>query len=147
MKKLPQIILGLLFLSSLAFAGVREHEVREAENAILKKRLPNCINVRTYYDQVYCAGKIYAVLDDVLNDVYKDLRKKLSKKQKNRLKKVQIHWIRDRDDKCASIENSQITLNLTCAKNKTIESIIYLYQMNKNTKDFDILLKEYRDRK
>ncbi len=145
MKQLIKITLVLLALSLVANASIRESELREVQKAIVSKNIPNCVDPKSFYDKVYCAGKVYAVLDDNLNQIYKNLRKKLNKDQKNRLKKVQRFWIKDRDDKCASVNSSGITLNLTCASTKTLESIIYLDQMNKNPKDFDILLKEYKE--
>ena len=134
-------------MSTSLLSSIRNHEIREVEKMILNNKLPNCISVNKFYDKVYCAGKVYSILDDVLNHAYKSVRKKLSKKQKNKLKKVQISWIRVRDDKCASIRDGSILLNLTCAKRETLESIIYLRNINHNLKSFERLLQEYKERR
>ncbi len=147
MKKIGKICLALSVFATLANAGIREAEVRDVKRAIVKQKIPNCVEPKSYYDKVYCAGKVYAVLDDRLNIVYKNLRKKLSSEQKNKLKKVQIFWIRNRDDKCASISKEGINLNLTCASHKTLESIVYLEHMSKNLADFEALLEEYKEGK
>ena len=147
MKIVFKGLLIVLVMSSSLYSSIRDNEVRRAENIILKKNIPNCIGVSTFYDKVYCAGKVYAVLDDVLNYEYKSLKKRLSKNQKKRLKKVQTAWIRDRDDKCASANNRRIVVDLTCAKRETLESIIYLRNINNNPKEFERLLMEYKERR
>ena len=146
MNKL-KVMVVLFFLTTGLFGQVKEFQVRNLENSIVKKEIPNCLNVKTFYDKVYCSGKVYSVLDDALNGVYKEARKKLTKAQKNRLKKVQRKWIRKRDDKCASVKNNSIILNLTCAKRETVESLIYLNQIEKNPKDFDRLINDYELRR
>ncbi|EON6315391.1 TPA: lysozyme inhibitor LprI family protein [Vibrio cholerae] len=92
---------------------------------------------------MYCASKVYGVVDDVLNDQYKNTVKLLSKEQSKILKTVQIKWIRNRDDKCAKIIDSSVVLDLSCSTKLTVESIYYLKQIERNPNDFNLLLNEY----
>ena len=144
MKKKLITSLVLLFTASSLMAEVKEFQLRELERSIVKKEIPNCLNVTRYYDVVYCSGKVYSILDDTLNTTYTQVRKKLNKEQKNRLKKVQVKWIHHRDDTCATVKNNSVILNLSCAKRQTVESLVYLLAIDKNPQDFDKLLIEYK---
>ena len=145
MKKIIKIGMGLMMLTTSLFA-VKDYQLRAVEHKILQKKLPNCINVKSYYDKVYCSMKVYSVLDDVLNKEYREVRKHLSRNQKNRLRKVQMNWIHNRDKKCANISRyGNITVDMTCAKKQTLESILYLQEMKKNPNDFELILREYKN--
>lgn len=78
------IAIGLLLSGSAANAKMQDwllkEKVDEFEQLIIKNHIPNCLNVSSYYDRVYCAQKAYSVMDDLLNIEYKELRMKLTKK-------------------------------------------------------------------
>ena len=130
-----------------AYADVKESAIRNLTNKIIEEKIPNCLDVTTHYDKVYCAGKIYNVLDDELNGVYKSLVRKLSKDQKSKLQKVQKTWINKRDDSCATVSSKGIIINMTCSIKATVESLYYLREIKSNLKDFSLLLKEYKNNK
>lgn len=140
---LPKKTLLLLILTLSSHAEIKESEVRKLTNQIIQENISNCMNVTNKYDKVYCSGKIYNILDDKLNHSYKTLRKKLSTSQKNRLKVVQRKWIQQRDDSCATINNSGVTINLTCSIKGTSASLYYIKEMLNHPQDVDTLLKEY----
>ncbi|MHC5783311.1 lysozyme inhibitor LprI family protein [Aliivibrio fischeri] len=60
---------------------------------------------KKFYDQVYCSTKVYGLVDSALNKQYNKTIKRLTSNQVKQLKKVQISWIRSRDDKCAKVDN------------------------------------------
>ncbi|PMG90617.1 hypothetical protein [Vibrio breoganii] len=68
--KIVILILSILGLIGTAQADVRQSELREVENIIIEQEIPNCKNVTTYYDTVYCSAKVYAILDEELNSTY-----------------------------------------------------------------------------
>ncbi|ELJ8717769.1 DUF1311 domain-containing protein [Vibrio cholerae] len=142
MKKTLGILI-LTLLSVPAYSAIRNSEIRDLEKEIIKKEWPACLTPNNYYDQVYCASKVYGVVDDVLNDQYKNTVKLLSREQSKSLKTVQIKWIRNRDDKCAKIIDSSVVLDLSCSTKLTVESIYYLKQIERNPNDFNLLLNEY----
>ncbi|HGE6015350.1 TPA: lysozyme inhibitor LprI family protein [Vibrio cholerae] len=142
MKKTLGILI-LTLLSVPAYSAIRNSEIRDLEKEIIKKEWPECLTPNNYYDQVYCASKVYGVVDDVLNDQYKNTVKLLSKEQSKSLKTVQIKWIRNRDDKCAKIIDGSVVLDLSCSTKLTVESIYYLKQIERNPNDFKLLLNEY----
>jgi len=130
-----------------AYAEMKESQIRQLKNQIIEEEIPNCQNIDTYYDRVYCSGKIYNIMDDKLNGTYQSLLKKLSKNQKRKLNKIQMRWIHQRDDSCAKIDSDGIVVNLTCAIKNTVESLYYIKEMNHNLKDFDQILQAYRRKK
>ena len=134
-------------LSNSVFAEMKQSQLRQLEKSIVEKEWPACVTPRNYYDQVYCAAKVYNLLDNALNAAYIDVRKKLTKEQKNALKKVQITWLHERDDKCAKLENGRVIMNLGCSKSRTVESLYYINQINENVSDFSLLLAEYKAKK
>jgi len=142
MKKLLKLVMIVSLCMTSLFA-VKDYQLRAVEKEILKEKLPNCINVKSYYDQVYCSTKVYAILDDVLNQTYRQVRKVLTKDQRNRLRKVQIQWIHNRDKQCANVSNVGVVVNMTCAKKQTLESILYLNAIYNNPQNFDLILDEY----
>jgi uncharacterized protein YecT (DUF1311 family) len=145
MTNILKIALAIGFMISSLSATVKDFQLRELENRIVKREIPNCLNVTSYYDVVYCSGKVYSILDDALNKAYSNARKKITKSQRKQLKKVQIQWIHNRDDTCARINDSGVILNLSCAKKQTVESLLYLIEIEKNPQDFNRLLNEYKN--
>lgn len=66
-----------------------------------------------------------------------------SKPQKERLKKVQLSWLRKRDNECAQEESGNIIMNLSCAKSKTIESLYSIHAMNQSPDLIDEIIEDY----
>ena len=135
------------FFTGVANAQVKNSQLRKLEKSIVEKEWPACVKPRNYYDQVYCSAKVYNLIDTALNDSYVELRKLLNKEQKSVLKKVQLAWLRDRDDTCAKLEDGSIVMNLGCSKRRTVESLYYINEMKENPADFSLLLSEYKARK
>ena len=52
-------------------------------------------------DMVACAGREFAVWDDILNETFRRLRDKLDAEQKVKLRDMQRAWIESRDRTCA----------------------------------------------
>jgi uncharacterized protein YecT (DUF1311 family) len=146
MKKI--IILLWMFVFSLPVnAAVKQSELRNLERSIVAKEWPACVSPRSYYDQVYCSTKVYGLVDSALNKQYSKTIKRLTSNQVKQLKKVQISWIRSRDDKCAKVDNDgSVILNLGCSTSTTVESLYYLQQMDTYPSDFDMLISEYVNR-
>jgi len=140
-------LLLTLMVSGWANATVKNSQLRNLERSIVEKEWPACVKPRNYYDQVYCSAKVYNLMDNALNDNYVALRKMLSKEQKKALKKVQIAWLRERDDTCSKLENGSVIMNLGCSKRRTVESLYYITEMKNNLSDFDLLLSEYKEQK
>ena len=128
-------------------ADITKAKLRQIKTEIIEENIPNCMNISTHYDKVYCSGKIYNILDDKLNGTYKSLVKKLSKSQKKELKLVQRQWIQNRDNKCATSGSKGVVVNLTCSIRKTTESLYYIREMKNHLKDFSLLIKEYKANK
>jgi uncharacterized protein YecT (DUF1311 family) len=147
MIKITSIIIITLGLSFNAQADSFLMKIlqQEIKANLIKEHIPSCLTPRTYYDKVYCSSKVYAVLDDALNISYKDAKGALSKSQIKELKSVQVKWIRHRDERCASVKGENISINMTCANNRTIASLAYLHQISKNPADFSELIKEYEN--
>ncbi len=141
------ISLFSLLISTQSLAAVKVHDLRSIKALIIQKEWPACVEPASYYDKVYCSGKVYILIDTVLNQSYKELRAKLTGQQKNQLKTVQIRWVRNRDDTCAKLENDQVIMNLDCATEATVESFYYINAMNKSPSEFDVLLEEYKVQK
>jgi uncharacterized protein YecT (DUF1311 family) len=148
MKQLLTIgfLLGAL-LSNSVLAEMKQSQLRQLEKSIVEKEWPACVKPRNYYDQVYCAAKVYNLLDNALNSAYIDVRKMLSKEQKNALKKVQITWLHERDDQCAQLNGGSVVMDLGCSKSRTVESLYYINQIKENPADFPLLLAEYKAKK
>ena len=137
-----------LMVSGWANATVKNSQLRNLERSIVEKEWPACVKPRNFYDKVYCSAKVYHLIDNALNENYVALRKMLSKEQKTALKKVQIKWLRERDDTCAKLEDDgSVVMNLGCSKRRTVESLYYITEMKNNLSDFDLLLSEYKERK
>ncbi len=146
MKKI--IILLSIFVFSLPVnAAVRQSELRDLKRNIVAKEWPACVSPKNYYDQVYCSTKVYGLIDSALNKQYSKTIKRLTSNQVKQLKKVQISWIRSRDDNCAKVDdNGSVILNLGCSTSTTVESLYYLQQMDKYPSDFNMLISEYINR-
>ena len=141
------VIICLVFtglLSGAAHAEMKKSQLRALEKSIVEKEWPACVDPRNYYDNVYCAAKVYNLLDNALNETYIDVRKMLTSEQKKSLKKVQLTWLRERDNTCSRLEDGSVVMNLGCSKNRTVESLYYLNQIKENIADFSILLAEYK---
>lgn len=106
--------------------GLTDEAVDDLKAEIVRESLPNCISVENYFDQVYCAGKIDAMLDDVLNMAYLETRNALDSSEKNDLKLIQKRWIEARGLECARIENDSVIVDLGCSTQRTVESIWFL---------------------
>lgn len=146
MKKLI-IFVSILIFSLSVNAAVKKSELRNLERSIVSKEWPACISPRNYYDQVYCSTKVYGLLDSALNEQYGKTIKSLSSNQARQLKKVQINWIRARDDKCAEVDSDgSVIINLGCSTLATVESLYYLQQMDQYPADFKMLISEYINR-
>jgi uncharacterized protein YecT (DUF1311 family) len=141
MRKL--LVSLLIFISSFAYSEISSKDLKALELMIIEKDWPACIDPRNYYDQVYCSVKIYGVLDDTLNNYYTLVRQALNSDQKDRLKKVQINWIHNRDQQCAKIDEGSVIMNLNCAKMKTLESLYFIDQMVTYPNEFENILKDY----
>lgn len=139
-------LLGAL-LSTSAFGEMKQSQLRQLERSIVDKEWPACVTPRNYYDKVYCAAKVYNLLDNALNSAYVDVRKMLTKEQKNALKKVQITWLHDRDNQCTQLEGGSVVMDLGCSKSRTVESLYYINQIKENLVDFPLLLAEYKAKK
>lgn len=137
-------LIATALISSSVHAEMKKSQLRALEKSIVEKEWPACVDPRNYYDSVYCAAKVYNLLDNALNKTYVDVRKMLTNEQKKSLKKVQLTWLRERDDTCSRLEDGSIVMNLGRTKNRTVESLYYLNLMKENISDFSMLLAEYK---
>ena len=119
-------LLGISFGDGVSAAGLTPGAVNELKQTIVMEQLPNCLDVTSYFDQVYCAGKVDALLDDVLNAIYKKKRQSLSSSERNQLKLVQRRWVEARSLECAWLKGDSIIQDLGCSTHRTVESIWFL---------------------
>jgi len=81
----------------------------------------NCDKPRDDFDGLYCLNKVYQESDKELNVVYKELRSYLSKSERNSLKKTQITWIKNRNERCSLKEKGVFFVSLSCTTSTTID--------------------------
>ncbi len=81
---------------------------------------------RNAFDQVYCAGNLFAQVDRDLNQAYSGLRKHLTGAQQNLLKQGQLAWIAQRDAECSEEKANGYFINLDCAVNLTQSRLDFL---------------------
>lgn len=122
----PALFLCLFFNPAVHAQGVSPDAVDNLKRELVRELLPNCVDVTSYFDQVYCAGKIDAILDDELNAVYSEVRQSLSSSERSELQAIQKRWVEARGLECARIEGKSVILNLGCSTQRTVESIWYL---------------------
>lgn len=60
----------------------------------------NCKNPQTQLDMNVCSGRDFEREDKLLNKVYGELRSKLDATEKEKLKNVQVAWLKYRDLAC-----------------------------------------------
>jgi len=89
-------------------------------------RSTSCDDPKTAFDNVYCERKVYMQADTDLNAAYKKLRLLLTASDRAVLLQSQRAWISRRDERCGLNEGSSIKIDLTCAKDMTIERTNWL---------------------
>jgi len=83
-------------------------------------RTASCDNPRTGFDTLYCERKVFMQADSDLNLVYNKLRARLNPADKQTLLSAQRGWIRERDNECGMTDETNIRVDIECAKTKTI---------------------------
>lgn len=85
-----------------------------------------CATPKNAFDQVYCAGNLFAQVDHDLNVEYGILRKKLNPSGLVALKQGQLVWIKERNNQCSEEKSSGFFVNLDCANNMTQSRLAFL---------------------
>ena len=85
-----------------------------------------CAKPRNAFDNVYCAGNLFAQLDKDFNEKYTSLRKQLSAAQQQSLKQGQLKWIKQRDAACSETKGDGYYVNLDCAVDMTQSRLDFL---------------------
>ncbi|GLT17282.1 hypothetical protein GCM10007938_10590 [Vibrio zhanjiangensis] len=80
----------------------------------------NCDKPRDDFDDLYCLNKVYQESDKELNSAYKSLRSFLNDEEKNKLKKTQISWIKNRNDECSFKMDGDFFVSLGCTTSMTV---------------------------
>lgn len=86
----------------------------------------NCDRPRNDFDGLYCLNKVYQQADNDLNAAFGKLNAKLNAEGKATLKRGQLAWIRERNEKCSESRDSEFLVNLRCATETTVERLQFL---------------------
>lgn len=86
----------------------------------------NCDYPRDDFDGLYCLSKVYQQADKDLNSSYQELVKQLNSNQKAILKRGQLAWIRDRNDRCSEYTEDSFLVNMRCATDTTTNRVNFL---------------------
>ncbi len=86
----------------------------------------NCDKPINGFDGLYCLTKVYLEADAELNSSYAKVNKLLNASQKSKLKKGQIAWIRERDNKCSYEDEDGFYINMGCATRRTTDRVNFL---------------------
>lgn len=90
-----------------------------------------CATPKNAFDQVYCAGTLFAQVDHDLNVEYGNLRKSLKPSGLAALKQGQLAWIKDRNDQCSEEKPSGYFVNLDCANTMTQDRLAFLKERDR----------------
>lgn len=85
-----------------------------------------CATPQNAFDQVYCAGNLFAQVDHDLNTAYGSLKKLLTPAQASSLKQGQLAWIKQRDANCSETKADGFYVNLQCAVDTTQTRLAFL---------------------
>ena len=86
----------------------------------------NCDKPVNDFDGLYCLTKVYLEADKELNNSYTKLNKVLNNTQKSKLKRGQLAWIRERNDRCSYNDEDGFYVNMRCATNTTTKRVNFL---------------------
>ena len=86
----------------------------------------NCDKPINDFDGLYCLTKVYLEADKELNNSYTKLNKVLNSTQKSKLKRGQLAWIRDRDERCSYHNDEGFFVNMNCATRTTTSRVNFL---------------------
>ncbi|MDN3454248.1 MULTISPECIES: lysozyme inhibitor LprI family protein [unclassified Psychrobacter] len=86
----------------------------------------NCDRPNNDFDGLYCLTKVYLEADKELNNSYNKLSKLLNRQQKSTLKRGQLAWMRERNDRCSYNDDGGFFVNMSCATNKTTTRVNFL---------------------
>ncbi|ALF59028.1 lysozyme inhibitor LprI family protein [Psychrobacter urativorans] len=86
----------------------------------------NCNKPVNDFDGLYCLTKVYLEADKELNNSYTKLNKVLNSTQKSKLKRGQLAWIRDRDERCSYHNGEGFFVNMNCATRTTTQRVNFL---------------------
>lgn len=86
----------------------------------------NCDNTRNDFDSLYCLSKVYQEADKDLNTSYSKLVKQLNSNQKAILKRGQLAWMRDRNDRCSEYSGGSFLVDMRCATDTTTSRVNFL---------------------
>ena len=106
-----RLIIALLCLSPLSLAAAQSS---------------NCDRPKNDFDGLYCLNKVYQESDDELNAAFGKLNRSLNAEGKAMLKRGQLQWIRERNDKCSESRGNEFLVNLRCATEMTVERLQFL---------------------
>jgi uncharacterized protein YecT (DUF1311 family) len=118
-------IIGLA-VAVFALAGAPRLVTPGMAAGVPQARNTSCDDPKTAFDNVYCERKVYMQADTDLNAAYKKLRLLLKAPDRATLLQSQRAWISQRDERCGLSEGSSIKIDLTCAKDMTIERTNWL---------------------
>lgn len=86
----------------------------------------NCDNPNNDFDGLYCLSKVYQEADKELNISYGALVKQLNSSQRAILKRGQLSWMRDRNDRCSRYLDDSFLVNMDCATSMTTSRVNFL---------------------
>ena len=94
---------------------------------ILSWGAQNCDKPVNDFDGLYCLTKVYLEADKDLNNSYSKLNKVLNNTQKSKLKRGQLAWMRERNNKCSYHDDENgFFVNMNCATRITTERVNFL---------------------
>ncbi|TXD97671.1 DUF1311 domain-containing protein [Psychrobacter frigidicola] len=86
----------------------------------------NCDKPINDFDGLYCLTKVYLEADKELNNSYGKLNKLLNNSQKAILKRGQLAWMRERNNKCSYNNEAGFYVNIGCATRTTTNRVNFL---------------------
>lgn len=86
----------------------------------------NCDRPRNDFDGLYCLNKVYQESDKELNAAFGKLNRSLNAEGKAMLKRGQLQWIRERNDRCSERRDGEFLVNLNCATKMTVQRLQFL---------------------
>ncbi|MGO1250522.1 lysozyme inhibitor LprI family protein [Psychrobacter sp.] len=86
----------------------------------------NCDHPINDFDGLYCLTKVYLETDKELNTSYNKLSRLLNSSQKAMLKRGQLAWMSERNDRCSYKDYDGFFVNMDCATRKTATRVNFL---------------------
>ncbi len=86
----------------------------------------NCDSPRNDFDGLYCLSKVYQEADNDLGRRYNDLMGYLNSHQKAILKRGELAWIQDRNERCSRYLEDSFLVDMQCGTSTTTNRVNFI---------------------